>query len=139
MLGGVPAQRDLHPGEDLRVGDLFAVRPGENVWIDVDVLMTHDVCGPGTIGVFKAHFGGDKAKVWDKEKVVVIPDHYIFTADATPATDLDERDALLARGGTVRAGRGRRRPRSRGSPTMAARARPPMCTDQNEAKATPGR
>ena len=64
-----------HAGRD-------AVRPGDNIWIDVDVLMTHDVCGPGTIGVFKAHFGGDKAKVWDKDKVVVIPDHYIFTADA---------------------------------------------------------
>ena len=43
--------------------------------------MTHDVCGPGTIGVFKKHFGQD-AKVWDREKVVVIPDHYIFTHDA---------------------------------------------------------
>ena len=30
-----------------------SVTPGDNVWIDVDVLMTHDVCGPGTIGVFK--------------------------------------------------------------------------------------
>jgi 3-isopropylmalate/(R)-2-methylmalate dehydratase large subunit len=57
-----------------------AVRAGENVWVDVDVLMTHDVCGPGTIGVFQEHFGKD-AKVWDKEKVVIIPDHYIFTAD----------------------------------------------------------
>ena len=26
---------------------------GDNVWVNVDVLMTHDVCGPGTIGVFK--------------------------------------------------------------------------------------
>jgi 3-isopropylmalate/(R)-2-methylmalate dehydratase large subunit len=58
------------------------VRPNENIWIDVDVLMTHDVCGPGTIGIFKAHFGGDQAKVWDRQKVVIIPDHYIFTADA---------------------------------------------------------
>jgi 3-isopropylmalate/(R)-2-methylmalate dehydratase large subunit len=58
------------------------VEPGANIWIDVDVLMTHDVCGPGTIGIFKAHFGGDQAKVWDREKVVIIPDHYIFTADA---------------------------------------------------------
>src|ERR1700742_582007 len=57
-------------------------QPGENIWIDIDVLMTHDVCGPGTIGIFKAHFGGDKAKVRDREKVVLIPDHYIFTADA---------------------------------------------------------
>ncbi len=56
------------------------VRAGENVWVDVDVLMTHDVCGPGAIGVFKKEFGDD-AKVWDPEKLVIIPDHYIFTAD----------------------------------------------------------
>ena len=57
------------------------VDPGENVWVDVDVLMTHDVCGPGTIGIFHEKFGRD-AKVWAKDKVVIIPDHYIFTADA---------------------------------------------------------
>jgi 3-isopropylmalate/(R)-2-methylmalate dehydratase large subunit len=56
------------------------VAPGENVWVDVDVLMTHDVCGPGTIGIFHEKFGRD-AKVWDKDRVVIIPDHYIFTAD----------------------------------------------------------
>ncbi|MCI0528539.1 MAG: aconitase family protein, partial [Nitrospira sp.] len=56
------------------------VGPGDNIWVDVDVLMTHDVCGPGTISIFKKQFG-QKARVWDKEKVVVIPDHYIFTAD----------------------------------------------------------
>src|SRR6266436_1653481 len=56
------------------------VRPGDNVWVNVDVLMTHDVCGPGTIGIFKREFGKD-ARVWDREKVVIIPDHYIFTAD----------------------------------------------------------
>ena len=56
--------------------------PGDNVWVGVDVLMTHDVCGPPTIGIFKQHFGGEKAKVWDRDKVVLIPDHYIFTADA---------------------------------------------------------
>jgi 3-isopropylmalate/(R)-2-methylmalate dehydratase large subunit len=56
------------------------VQPGDNVWVDVDILMTHDVCGPGTIGILKKHFG-PSAKVWDREKVVIIPDHYIFTAD----------------------------------------------------------
>lgn len=56
------------------------VTPGDNVWVAADVLMTHDVCGPGTIGVFKQHFGAN-AKVWDRDKVVIIPDHYIFTAD----------------------------------------------------------
>src|SRR5947209_6235055 len=56
------------------------VAPGENVWANVDVLMTHDVCGPGTFGVFKKNFGKD-ARVWDREKLVLIPDHYIFTHD----------------------------------------------------------
>ena len=28
------------------------VAPGDNVWVETDVLLTHDVCGPGTIGVF---------------------------------------------------------------------------------------
>ncbi len=56
------------------------VQPGDNVWVDVDILMTHDVCGPGTIGIFHEKFGRD-AKVWDKNRVVIIPDHYIFTAD----------------------------------------------------------
>lgn len=64
------------------------VAPGDNVWVDVDVLMTHDVCGPGTIGIFKKHFGKD-AKVWDKEKVVIIPDHYIFTKDAMANRNVD--------------------------------------------------
>jgi 3-isopropylmalate/(R)-2-methylmalate dehydratase large subunit len=70
-----------HAGRD-------AVPPGENVWIDVDILMTHDVCGPGTIGVFKKHFGKD-AKVWDRDKVVIIPDHYIFTADKMANRNVD--------------------------------------------------
>ncbi len=56
------------------------VTPGENIWVDVDVLMTHDVCGPGTIGVLKKRFG-PTARVWDPQKIVLIPDHYIFTAD----------------------------------------------------------
>ncbi len=64
------------------------VVPGENIWIDVDVLMTHDVCGPGTIGIFKDKFGED-AKVWDKEKVVIIPDHYIYTADQKAHRNID--------------------------------------------------
>ena len=64
------------------------VQPGDNVWVNVDVLMTHDVCGPGTIGVFKREFGAT-AKVWDKNKVVIIPDHYIFTADSKSNRNVD--------------------------------------------------
>jgi 3-isopropylmalate/(R)-2-methylmalate dehydratase large subunit len=56
------------------------VTPGENAWCYVDVLMTHDVCGPGTIGIFKKEFGQD-ARVWDNTRIPIIPDHYIFTAD----------------------------------------------------------
>lgn len=68
--------------------DRPSVQPGDNIWIDTDILMTHDVCGPGTIGIFKQHFGKD-AKVWDKDKVVIIPDHYIFTADKMANRNVD--------------------------------------------------
>lgn len=64
------------------------VTPGDKIWIGVDVLMTHDVCGPGTIEIFKREFGAD-AKVWDREKVVIIPDHYIFTEDVYARRNID--------------------------------------------------
>ena len=64
------------------------VEAGDNVWVKADVLMTHDVCGPGTIGVFKREFG-QNAKVWDRDKVVIIPDHYIFTADSKSNRNVD--------------------------------------------------
>jgi 3-isopropylmalate/(R)-2-methylmalate dehydratase large subunit len=54
------------------------VIPGENIWLNVDVLMTHDVCGPPTFAIWKKEFG-DSAKIWNKDKLVIFPDHYIFT------------------------------------------------------------
>lgn len=56
------------------------VEPGDNIWVRADLLMTHDVCGPATINIFKREFGDD-ARVFDRQKVVLTPDHYIFTAD----------------------------------------------------------
>lgn len=64
------------------------VSAGDNIWVNADILMTHDVCGPGTIGVFKREFGPN-AKVWDREKVVIIPDHYIFTTDSKSNRNVD--------------------------------------------------
>jgi len=64
------------------------VIPGENVWVDADVLMTHDVCGPGTIGIFKREFGED-AEVFDPARIVLTPDHYIFTQDKRCLRNID--------------------------------------------------
>ncbi|GFH06248.1 aconitase domain-containing protein, partial [Haematococcus lacustris] len=68
--------------------DNTSVRPGDNIWTKVDKLMTHDVCGPGTFGIFQKEFGPN-AKVWDNERVVIIPDHYIFTADSRANRNVD--------------------------------------------------
>lgn len=65
-----------------------SVTPGESVWLDVDVLMTHDVCGPPTIAIWKKEFG-ENAKVWDKQKLVIFPDHYIFTKNAHANRNVD--------------------------------------------------
>ncbi|MBN1670452.1 MAG: 3-isopropylmalate dehydratase large subunit [Kiritimatiellae bacterium] len=64
------------------------VQPEENIWVSTDILLTHDVCGPGTIGVFQREFGRE-AKVWDPDKVVIIPDHYIFTQDEKARRNID--------------------------------------------------
>ena len=71
-----------------RAAGKASVQAGDNIWVKADVLMTHDVCGPGTIGVFKREFGQD-AKVWDRHRVVIIPDHYIFTADSKSNRNVD--------------------------------------------------
>ncbi|KAF8401991.1 hypothetical protein HHK36_012942 [Tetracentron sinense] len=71
-----------------RASERTQLNPGDNVWVNVDTLMTHDVCGPGTIGIFKREFG-ENAKVWDREKIIIIPDHYIFTSDERANRNVD--------------------------------------------------
>ena len=73
--------------------ELESVKPGDNIWINVDNLLTHDVTGPGSIQIFKREFGED-AKVWDKDKVIIIPDHYIFTKDKYAMRNLNDLKAF---------------------------------------------
>ncbi len=82
-----------HAGKD-------KVVPGENLWCNVDVLMTHDICGPATIGIFDEQFGPD-ADVFDKENVVIIPDHYIFTADTKAHRNIQILRDFAARKGII--------------------------------------
>lgn len=72
-----------------------SVKPGDSVWVDVDVLMTHDVCGPPAISIFEKEFG-ENAKVWDPEKMVIFPDHYIFTKDKYANRNVDILRAFAA-------------------------------------------
>lgn len=71
------------------------VSPGENVWVDVDTLMTHDVFGPDVIRTFRKEFG-EEAKIWDKNKFVIIPDHYIFTKDPYANKNIEFLDQAAA-------------------------------------------
>jgi 3-isopropylmalate/(R)-2-methylmalate dehydratase large subunit len=75
-----------------------SVEPGDNIWADVNVLLTHDVCGPGAIGVFKREFG-EKARVWNPDRIVIIPDHYIFTKDEKARRNIDILRAFAAEQG----------------------------------------
>lgn len=63
-----------------RAAGQACVQPGEFIWATVDNLMIHDPCAPGVIGNFYKEFGAD-ATVWDKNKVIAIPDHFIYTTD----------------------------------------------------------
>jgi len=64
------------------------VTPGESIWLNVDTLMTHDVCGPPVIGIWKKEFK-EKSKIWDKSKLVIFPDHYIFTENKHAKRNID--------------------------------------------------
>ena len=70
------------------------ISPGDNIWVNCGILLTHDVCGPGTIGIFQREFGKD-AKVFDREKIVILPDHYIYTADVKAHRNIDTLRAFV--------------------------------------------
>ena len=55
-----------------RAAGKAAVQAGDNVWVQADVLMTHDVCGPGTIGAFKREFGKPPTS-WRREQSLESP------------------------------------------------------------------
>ncbi|KAK7343987.1 hypothetical protein VNO77_13160 [Canavalia gladiata] len=71
-----------------RAAEKHEVRAGENAWVNADVLMINDITCPGVSGIFQKEFG-NTAKVWDREKIVVIPDHYIFTNDERAHRNVD--------------------------------------------------
>ena len=52
--------------------DNSSVLPGDNIWTRVDKLMTHDVCGPGTFGIFQKEFGAN-AQVTDSSLPASVP------------------------------------------------------------------
>ena len=58
------------------------VRPDEIVEVSIDVAMTHDALGAHTIARFKEL--GVK-RVWNAEKIVVIPDHFVPNKDIDTA------------------------------------------------------
>lgn len=62
--------------------------PGQTVWSNVNILMTHDPCSPGVISIFKKEFGS-QAKIWDKNRHIMIPDHFIFTSDKKANANID--------------------------------------------------
>ncbi|WP_233522908.1 3-isopropylmalate dehydratase large subunit [Peribacillus saganii] len=61
------------------------VRPGEIVWVNVDIAMMHDLLGPRLIDKGFRKLGG---KLFDREKVVVVSDH------CTPPATVYQADIL---------------------------------------------
>ena len=59
------------------------VVPGDFVWVDVDTAMMDDLLGPRVVIAEKIKRLGNS--IWDKEKVVIISDHYSPAANITQA------------------------------------------------------
>ena len=56
------------------------VRPGEVVFAQVDLAMSHDAIAAPVFRLFQEHFGSTRA-VWDSSKVVLVADHFIQVND----------------------------------------------------------
>lgn len=56
------------------------VQPGETVFVQVDLAMSHDAVAGPIAKVFYEHFGED-AKLWDVNRVVLVADHFIQVND----------------------------------------------------------
>ncbi|WP_075182853.1 aconitase/3-isopropylmalate dehydratase large subunit family protein [Pantoea sp. 1.19] len=76
------------------------VHDGEMLWVNIDCLMSHDPCLPGVASVFHQQFGA-QARVWDPERVVLIPDHFVWSADAQANENIRVMRDFAARQGIV--------------------------------------
>ncbi len=59
------------------------VKPGEVVFANVDIALCHDVTSDLAIDIVENDFGG---KVWDPNKMVILPDHGVPNKDIQCAT-----------------------------------------------------
>jgi 3-isopropylmalate/(R)-2-methylmalate dehydratase large subunit len=60
-----------------------AVVPGEVIVANIDIALAHDVTSDLAIDIVEKEFGG---KIWDKNKIVVLPDHGVPNKDIKVAT-----------------------------------------------------
>ncbi|MGL5836155.1 MAG: aconitase/3-isopropylmalate dehydratase large subunit family protein [Waterburya sp.] len=56
------------------------VQPGEVVFVEVDLAMSHDAIAAPVFELFRANFGKD-TPIWDQSKVVLVADHFIQVND----------------------------------------------------------
>ncbi len=77
MIGMTITEKILaaHAGKDV-------VRPGELINAAIDIVMCHDVTAPPSLSMLE-HLGMDS--VFDTEKIVVIPDHFVPNKDIKSA------------------------------------------------------
>ncbi|MCX7780262.1 MAG: 3-isopropylmalate dehydratase large subunit [Negativicutes bacterium] len=66
-----------------RASGKSTVKPGDFVWANVDTAMMDDLLGPRVVIADQIKKLGNR--VWDKEKVVIISDHYSPAANITQA------------------------------------------------------
>ena len=59
------------------------VQPGEVIFAQVDLAMSHDAIAAPVFRLFQEHFGKSHA-VWDSSKVVLVADHFIQVNDIRP-------------------------------------------------------
>jgi 3-isopropylmalate dehydrogenase len=64
------------------------VRPGEVVFAQVDLALSHDAVAEPVAKTFYKHYG-EQTKLWDSQRVVLVADHFIQVNDIRPDNKAD--------------------------------------------------
>ncbi|MEH2164061.1 MAG: aconitase/3-isopropylmalate dehydratase large subunit family protein [Nostoc sp.] len=59
------------------------IKPGEVVFAQIDLALSHDAVAGPVAKTFYKHFG-EEAKLWDSQRVVLVADHFIQVNDIRP-------------------------------------------------------
>ena len=88
LVGEISIPKSFTPPRPMTMAEKILARasgndfvlPGEVIFVKIDLAMSHDAIAGPVAQLFYQHFG-EKAQLWDRDRVVLVADHFIQIND----------------------------------------------------------